>query len=60
MLSIHPRHWSKTGHGKKVSTSKKPEKETLNAVIKGISHHLEKHPADAASRAHLKKVQEKL
>ncbi len=58
-LSIHPRSW-KGGSRKVTNTSKRANPDRIKEVIASIEKHLENHPTDAASRAHIKLLQSRL
>lgn len=54
--SIHPRVVGGSTRYAKVNTRKPKQKSTIERAIAGIEGHLENHPRDAMSQAHLVKL----
>lgn len=58
-LSIHPRNWQ-GGSRKVVNTSKRANADRIKSVIASIEKHLDRHPNDGASKAHIKLLEGRL
>lgn len=58
-LSIHPRNWQ-GGNREKRNTSATPNAARIQKVIKSIQKHLERHPNDKASEAHIMLLEKRL
>jgi ribosomal protein S15P/S13E len=52
-ISIHPRNYY--SRGDKVNTMKSPNKDIIKAKIARMKEHLDRHPADGATRNHVAK-----
>ena len=53
-LSIHPRNWGSIKYMKR-NTSRAKNKDGVRAKIARMEEHLDRHPADGATRGHLAK-----
>lgn len=52
-ISIHPRNYY--SRGEKVNTMKSPNKDLIKKKIARMEEHVDRHPADNATRAHIQK-----